>query len=334
MTGATYRLVILDIPRDLFNEDSPQGDAFRDTLINIKSNSVCISLVVPTGTNPHEIVLLGYFDESLTVYGRCHLIPSILLDSQSKGRGITDNELLYLCADQDHFNEVIQNFFADVVHVGSGFDGLNNALARAFGEDVVVRAEPKPTAKFPKAIVFDVQDTLTTKDCCQHYPRTETLVGTLQNIEQRGVLLFAVSYMADSLTSYGFPEGLITPIVDGDKDKGIRRVLSETGFHPFEMLAFGDDSIDEYAAHRNKVPFVKLSLEDKIQLENELVCVFGANILGKPPVKKELICGVEQLSKKGPTTLTSNPVSDLPVPKPPEPKKRPGFFRRLFARNR
>ena len=87
--------------------------------------------------------------------------------------------------------------------------------------------------------MFDVSDTLVVEELAIGLqPRSETLVETLQNLKEKGVLLYAVSSVAESLSDYGFPAGLLIPArtTSPVKTDAIRDILSSLKLPPDAAL--------------------------------------------------------------------------------------------------
>ena len=184
-----------------------------------------------------------------------------------------------------------------------------------------------------KAIIFDVTDTL--RD--GHGPRSETLIETLQNLKARCVQLFAVSSVAGGLVHYGFLEGLIIPVmphISNGKVGGVKQILDEHDFKPEECLYFGDCRYeDRHAAEDNGVRFIlvtpyfyTLGNEVSFEIEKHLADIFGKEILGKKPEKKE------RVAESTPQLIIDQPKEELPLPK--QLKEPPKEDKERFARTK
>lgn len=152
-----------------------------------------------------------------------------------------------------------------------------------------------------KAIFFDIGGTL----LIGNNPRTETLVGTLENLRQNGIMLFSVS-------SLGVPQnldGLLipTPIPNAPKYVRVQSALQKHGLKPEETIYFGDDeNEDGRAARINNVKFVCVEedvryshQEHKVLLEAELIRVFGKNaIVGENKARDERKKEIEERRAK------------------------------------
>lgn len=188
----------------------------------------------------------------------------------------------------------------------------------------------------PKAIIFDVKGTLLLEEWCQQYPRSETLIGTLKNLKAKGVELYAVSWVACLLDGAGFPEGLLVKIEALDKPRGVKRILEQSSVAPEDMHYFGDDSLEERAAKMHNIPYTMVwgghcNAEQRMEIENKLIELFGKEILGEKPKKEEPKEEPEEKKKKEEPKTKSpepkakqpppEPISDLPKPKPKKPER-------------